>query len=79
FLPFDTQGLDFVMTAMFVVIFLDQWLKETAHHASLIGLGASAVCLYFFGADSFLIPTMLCILFLLTVFRRPVKKAGEPT
>ena len=76
-LPFDTQGLDFVMTAMFVVIFLEQWLKEKAHHSSLIGIGASAVCLYFFGADSFLIPTMLCILFLLTVFRRPIEKAGE--
>ena len=42
------------MTAMFVVIFLEQWLKEKKHWTGLIGLAASAVCLSFFGADSFL-------------------------
>ena len=42
-LSFDTTGLDFVMTAMFVVIFLEQWGKEKGHLPSLIGLGASGV------------------------------------
>ena len=73
---FDTQGLDFAMTAMFVVIFLEQWLKEKKHYTALIGVGASVACLLLFGADSFLIPTMFCILCMLTVFRQPIEKAG---
>lgn len=76
FITFDTEGLDFVMTAMFVVIFLEQWFKEGKHYTALIGIVASVVCLVGFGADSFMIPTMLCILCLLTVFRTPIEKAG---
>lgn len=76
FIKFDTEGLDFVMTAMFVVIFLEQWLKEKKHYTALIGVLASAGCLLLFGADSFLIPTMVCILCFLTVFRKPIEKAG---
>lgn len=75
-ITFDTKGLDFVMTAMFVVIFLEQWLKEKKHYTAWIGLLASVVCRLIFGADSFLIPSMLCILLCLTVFRSPIEKAG---
>ena len=75
-LSFDTEGLDFVMTAMFVVIFLEQWLKEKKHYTALIGTAASVACLLGFGADTFLIPTMVCILFFLTVLRKPIEKAG---
>lgn len=73
---FNTEGLDFVMTAMFVVIFLEQWLKEKKHYTALMGVVVSAVCLILFGADSFMLPTMACILCLLTVFRRPLERAG---
>ena len=73
-LSFDTTGLDFVMTAMFVVIFLEQWGKERTHLPSLIGLGASAICLALFGAESFLLPAMGCILALLTVFKAPIDR-----
>lgn len=68
-LKFDTSGINFVMTAMFVVIFLDQWLKEKNHVSSIIGLSVSALCLICFGPDSFMIPTMLIILSLLTLLR----------
>ncbi len=77
FLHFNTEGLDFVMTAMFVVIFLEQWRKEKKHMTAYIGLLSSVACLLIFGADSFLVPTMACILCFLTVFRRPIEKAGE--
>ena len=77
-ITFNTEGLDFVMTAMFVVIFLDQWLKEKKHYTALIGVIASAVCLLIFGAESFMIPTMLCILFLLTALRKPIERGGFP-
>ena len=76
-ITFDTMGLDFVMTAMFVVIFLEQWLKEKQHLSSLIGVGASVGCLILFGKDSFLVPAMCVILCLLTLARKPIEKAGD--
>ena len=76
-IPFNTEGLDFAMTAMFVVIFLDQWRKEKGHAASLIGLGASLVCLLIFGADNFLLPAMACILAFLTLLRRHAGEEGN--
>lgn len=74
---FDTKGLDFVMTAMFVVIFMEQWLKEKRHTSEWIGLGASVGCLIVFGPDNFMIPTMICILILLTVFRKSMDTKEE--
>lgn len=73
---FNTEGLDFVMTAMFVVIFLEQWQKEKNHLCSLMGLVLPAICLLVFGADSFMIPAMLAILAGLTLARKPLEKEG---
>ena len=72
-LPFSTEGVDFVMTAMFVVIFLNQWEKEKQHASAVIGLAAPLVCLHIFGAGSFLIPSMVCILAALLLLRRPIE------
>lgn len=66
----NMEGLDFVMTAMFVVIFMEQWLKEKHHWSEWIGLGASTACLLIFGPDNFMIPTMICILLALTTLRK---------
>ncbi len=76
FIPFNTKGLDFVMTAMFVVIFIEQWLKEKKHYTAFIGVLSSVLCLLLFGADSFIIPSMVCIFTMLTLFRKPIEKAG---
>ena len=76
-LKFNTDGLDFVMTAMFTVIFLEQWLKEKHHISEWIGLGASIGCLLIFGADNFLIPTMICILVALTILRKTLEQRKE--
>ena len=76
---FNTEGLDFVMTAMFVVIFMEQWLKEKHHTSEWVGLLASVGCLLLFGADNFLIPTMVCILAALSALRCPLEKKGEVT
>ena len=78
FITFNTEGLDFVMTAMFVVIFLEQWLKEERHESSLLGIGLSVLSLIAFGADGFLIPAMLSILAALTLLRKPLTKGGAP-
>lgn len=76
-ITFNTEGLEFVMPAMFTVIFLDQWLKDKKHISALIGLFGSALCLILLGSDDFLIPAMAAILGLLTVFRRPLERAGD--
>lgn len=73
-LKFDTSGISFVMTAMFVVIFLEQWLKEKNHISSLLGLSVSAICLFFFGADSFMIPAMAAIVGLLTLLKKKLSR-----
>ena len=73
---FNTEGLDFVMTAMFVVIFLEQWLKDKNHISALLGLGISLLCLLAFGADDFIIPAMIGILGVLTLMRKPLEKGG---
>ena len=73
-LKIDTSGISFVMTAMFVVIFLEQWLKEKEHSASLIGLTVSVLCLVVFGPDSFMVPTMVLIVGLLALLRKPLEK-----
>lgn len=69
-ITFNTEGLDFVMTAMFVVIFMEQWFKEKKHLSELIGMAASIGCLIIFGADNFMIPTMICIVVMLTITRK---------
>lgn len=73
-LKFDTEGLSFVMTAMFVVIFMEQWLKEKNHASAFIGLGASVICLLVFGPDSFLIPSMAVIVAALALLRKPLEQ-----
>ena len=74
-LPFSTEGVDFVMTAMFTVIFLNQWEKSKQHYSAFIGLAAPLVCLAIFGSGSFLLPSMGCILVLLLALRKPIEKA----
>ena len=76
-ISFDLEGLEFVMTAMFVVIFLEQWMKEKTHVTGYIGILVSLFCLILFGSDSFLIPTMIGILVLLSVFRNSIEKERE--
>ena len=72
-LQFNTAGLDFVMTAMFVVIFLEQWMKEKSHLSSILGLVLPIVCLLIFGADSFMIPAMIAIMLGLAAVQKPLE------
>ena len=74
-ISFNTEGLDFAMTAMFVVIFIEQWKKDRQHISALIGLGCSLAALWIFGAGDFLLPAMAAILALLTLARKPIDKA----
>lgn len=77
FITFNTEGLDFVMTAMFVVIFMDQWMKEKNHISAVLGVVISLICLLLFGADQFIIPAMLGIFAVLTAVRKPLERRLE--
>ncbi|MCL2839090.1 MAG: AzlC family ABC transporter permease [Oscillospiraceae bacterium] len=69
-LAFNTQGIYFVMTAFFVVVFLNQWQTRKNRSPALIGVGAALVSLLIFGAENFIIPAMALIVVCLTVFRK---------
>ena len=71
------RGIDFSMTALFVVIFIEQWLTAKNHTVSLIGVAVSVVCLLIFGADRFMIPSMVLIALILLVFRKVLCKRGN--
>ena len=73
---FNTQGLDFAMTALFVVIFINQWKKDRQHISALLGLGLSILSLLIFGAEDFLLPAMAAILGSLALLRRPIERKG---
>ena len=60
-LPFDTAGIEFSMTALFVTVFVEQWLTAKDHRPAIMGLLSAVLCLCVFGADRFLIPTMIAI------------------
>ena len=66
---FNSEGIDFALTALFVTVFVEQWLSTKKHTPAIIGVAASVVCLVLFGAESFLIPTMLIIALILCLHK----------
>ena len=75
-IKFNTQGLDFAMTALFVVIFINQWQKDRQHISALLGLGLSVASLLIFGADDFLLPAMAAIMASLALLQKPIARQG---
>jgi 4-azaleucine resistance transporter AzlC len=67
---FNTKGLDFVLTALFVVIFIGQWKSQKNHLPAVTGVLGSAACLLIFGKSNFIIPSMLLIMAVLSLFRK---------
>ena len=60
-IKFSTEGFEFALTALFVTVFVEQWLSTKNHQPTCIGLFISIICLVIFGSEHFLIPTMLGI------------------
>ncbi len=71
-ITFHTEGIEFVLTALFLVIFLNQWMETKRHTPALIGVAASLVSLLIFGPDNFMIPAMLLILAVFLAIRKRV-------
>lgn len=70
---FDTTGIEFVMTALFVVIFLNQWDSVKNHTPALTGLICTFICLVLFGGDHFIVPAMLGIILIFSILRRKLE------
>lgn len=75
-IPLNYEGIDFVLTALFVTIFVEQWLSTKNHLPALIGVVSTVLCLVIFGQEIFLIPSMLLIAALLTLLRKTGRR-GE--
>lgn len=76
-LSFNTKGIDFSMTALFIVVFIEQWKGTKNHLSAVLGVAASVMCLLLFGADRFLIPSMIEITVILAVMRKFMDKKEE--
>lgn len=77
-LPFDTTGIDFAMTSLFTVIFIEQWKSTKCHIPALLGLAAAGVVLYLLGPDNFILPAMLAIcIMLITAHGKLSKEVAE--
>jgi len=73
-LHFDTTGIEFVMTALFTVMFVNQWEEAKDHRPALTGLGCAALCLAVFGSDGFMLPAMALIIVCFLVSSKTQKK-----
>jgi len=73
-LPIRLEGVEFVLTAMFVTIFVEQWLSNQDHRPAVIGVMSTTVCLLIFGKELFLIPAMAAIALLLTLMKKTARR-----
>ncbi len=71
----ELPGIEFVLTALFVTIFVEQWLSTKNHLPAIIGVASTLICLWIFGRDVFLIPSMVVIAVTLTTMAK-TKKEG---
>ena len=69
-LPISSEGIDFAMTALFVVVFIEQWMEKKNRISEIIGVAVAFISLQIFGADGFVLPAMLCIMLVLFAGRK---------
>ncbi len=70
---FNSEGIDFALTALFLTVFMEQWMTTKKHTPAMIGVSVSVICLLIFGGENFLIPTMLVIALLLCLYKEEGK------
>jgi len=71
------EGIDFAMTALFIVIAVDQWRAYPRHLPALLGAGCTLACLVLIGAENMLLPALGLIVVLLLVLRARLEDRGE--
>ena len=77
FIPISFEGIEFVLTALFVTLFTEQWLSNKNHFPAVVGVVSTVLCLVIFGKDIFLIPSMVLIAVLLTTTRKTGKRKED--
>ena len=77
YIPISFEGVEFVLTALFVTMFVEQWLSNKNHLPAIIGVVSTVVCLFLFGKDIFLIPSMALIAILLVVSRKTGRRNDD--
>jgi len=77
FIPISFEGIEFVLTALFVTLFVEQWLSNKNHFPAIVGVVSTVLCLVIFGKDIFLIPSMVLIAILLTTTRKTGKRKED--
>lgn len=75
-IPFRMEGIDFCMTALFIIIFIDQWQKTKNHLPALSGLIIAVLCLLIFGQSNFILPSLLITSAILILSQKREKEAG---
>lgn len=73
-ITFDTAGVDFAMTALFITVFVEQWKSTKNHIPAIAGVAFSVACLLIFGKDTFLVPSMICIALFFILGHKVVEK-----
>ena len=76
-IPFNSKGIDFAMTALFIVIFVEQWFEKKNRFPAIVGVVASLICLLIFGKDSFILPSMIVIMVILLSNHRTEEKKNK--
>ncbi len=74
YIPFNSEGIDFAMTALFVVIFVELWMEKKNRIPEVIGILCGVVCLSIFGTSQFVLPAMLCIVVILIAGKRKLER-----
>lgn len=77
FIPFNSTGIEFAMTAIFVVIFVEQWMSTKQHLPAILGAFTTLVCMFVFGKQLFIIPSMILIAFELVIFRKKLEQSDS--
>ena len=76
-LPISFEGVEFVLTALFVTMFVEQWLSNKDHRPAIIGVMSTAICLFICGRDIFLIPSMVAIALLLSLLPKTGRRSTD--
>lgn len=71
---FNTKGVEFAMTALFITVFVEQWKSTKKHIPAIVGVASSVICLLVFGAKDFLIPSMILITLSLSFGKKIIDK-----
>lgn len=77
YIPFNSAGIDFAMTALFVVLFVEQWMNRSSRIPEIVGVAAALICLQIFGASQFILPSMMAMVVVLFIGRKRIDKGVD--